>query len=214
MVFNKTMLRRVRVIGMAMAAVMLFATPASHAMKLNSQNLTQLINESQSIISGTVKSVTDGVAASGMPYTEITIAVGDKAKGNVEVSSDYTFRQFGLLKPRKMANGKALLAVTPEGFPRWTAGETVVAFMYTPASKTGLQTTAGMAQGKMTMLNGRLANEFNNAGMFDGVEINSSLLSSEDRNMMTTPGAVDATQFMDLVGRAVAGNWITNGDMK
>jgi hypothetical protein len=213
-VFNKTMLKRMPVVGLALAALMLLTTPAAQAMKLNSQNLAQLINESQSIIQGTVKSVSDGVADNGMPYTEVTIAVGSAAKGNIKESSNYTFRQFGLLKPRKMANGKTLLAVSPEGFPRWNQGETVVAFMYTPASKTGLQTTAGMAQGKLTMNNGMLTNEFNNAGMFDGVEINSALLTSEQQNMLTTPGAVNAAQFMDLVGRAVSENWIANGDMK
>ena len=211
---KRTMLKRIPALGMALAASLLLAAPAAQAMKLKNQNLTQLISESQSIISGTVKSVSDGVAANGMPYTEVTISVGSKAKGDIPVSSDYTFRQFGLLKPRKMANGKTLLAVSPEGFPRWIAGETVVAFMYTPASKTGLQTTAGMAQGKLTMNNGMLANQFNNAGMFDGVEVSNSLLSEDQQNMMTTPGAVNAAQFMDLVGRAVSENWIANGDMK
>jgi hypothetical protein len=144
----------------------------------------------------------------------VTLAVGDIAKGNAEEGSDFTFRQFGLLKPRSLGNGKTLLAVSPEGFARWAEGETVLAFMYKPASQTGLQTTAGMAQGKFTLTNGMFANEFNNAGLFEGVEINQSLLSPEQRNMLTTPGAVDATDFADLIGRAVAEQWIENGEMK
>jgi hypothetical protein len=213
-VFVNPLLKRVPAIGMALAAALLLAAPTAQAMKLNSQNLTQLITESQSIISGTVTSVTDGIDGNGMPYTEVTIAVGDTAKGKIAMNSDYTFRQFGLLKPRKMANGKTFLAVTPEGFPRWYEGENVVAFMYKPASNTGLQTTAGMAQGKLTMLNGKLTNDYNNVGMFDGVEINSSLLNSVDQNLMTTPGAMNAAAFMDLVGRAVSENWIATGAMK
>ena len=86
--------------------------------------------------------------------------------------------------------------------------------MYKPASRTGLQTTAGMAQGKLNLVNGKLINEFNNAGLFDGVEVDDSLLTDEQQNMLTTPGAVDAQAFMDLVTRAVAEGWVENGEMR
>ena len=86
--------------------------------------------------------------------------------------------------------------------------------MYKPASRTGLQTTAGMAQGKLSLVNGMLVNEFNNAGLFDGVEIDSSLLTDEQQNMLTSPGAVDAHAFLDLVQRAVDEGWIENGGMR
>ncbi len=200
-------------LGFVTAAFILVA-PAASAAKLNGQNLTQLITESDSILSGTVRTVTDGIDAAGIPFTEVTIAVHSVAKGNVTDQADYTFRQFGLLEPRTMENGHKLLAVTPEGFARWHEGETIVAFMYKPASRTGLQTTAGMAQGKLHLVNGMLINEFNNIGMFDGVEINDGLLNSEQQNMLTTPGAVNAQAFMDLVARAVAEGWIENGEMR
>lgn len=212
--FNKTMLKRMPVVGMALAAALLLATPAAQAMKLKSQNLTQLISESQSIISGTVSSVTDGIDANGVPFTRVTIQVSDAAKGKHEKGSEYSFRQFGLLTPRTMPNGHKLVALAPEGFARWTKDEFVVAFMYKPASRTGLRTTAGMAQGKLTLVNGMLTNEFNNAGMFEGVEINNGLLSTEQQNMLTSPGAVDAAAFMNLVGRAVSEQWIEKGAMK
>lgn len=212
--FNHYMQKRMSVLTALAAAIMLLAVPAAQAMKLKNQNLTQLISESQSIIFGTVTSVTDGIDAKGVPYTEVTIAVGSTAKGKVAEESDYTFRQFGLLKPRTMPNGHKLVALTPEGFATWKEGETVAAFMYKPASRTGLQTTAGMAQGKLSLKNGTLTNQFNNLGMFDGVEINTSLLTPEQQNMLTSPGAVDAAAFMDLVGRAVAEQWIENGEMK
>lgn len=195
-------------------AVMLVA-PTASAMKLKTQNLTQLITSAESIVAGTVDSVSDGIDAAGIPYTEVTINVGSTAKGNVKEGSQYTFRQFGLLKPRTAANGHKLLAVTPEGFPRWNKDEYVVAFMHEKAGRTGLQTTAGMAQGKLIMLNGKLANEFNNVGLFEGVEINQKLLSSEQQSMLTNPGtAVDAPAFMELVGRAVSEDWIGKGEMK
>lgn len=196
------------------AAALVFVTPFAHAMKIKQQNLTQLISASESIIHGTVKSVTDGIDDKGVPFTEVTIAVGSSAKGNVDDGADYTFRQFGLLKPRAFPNGKTLVAVTPEGLPRWTEGETVVAFMYKPARMTGLRTTAGVAQGKFTQVNGTLINGFRNAGLFDSVYIDDTLLSDEHRSMMREPGAVDAATFIDLVGKAVAGNWIETGGMK
>ncbi len=197
-----------------LTAALLLAAPMAQAMKIQQQNLTQLITESQSIVHGTVKSVTDGIDANNVPYTEVTIAVGSAAKGNHEPESTLTFRQFGLLEPRDLGNGKLRIAMTPEGFPRWHEGETVVAFMYKPASRTGLQTTAGLAQGKLSLSNDMLANEFNNAGMFDGVEIDPALLTPEQQNMLTTPGAVDARAFMDLISRAVDEGWIENGEMR
>ena len=200
-------------LGVVSAALVLAAGLAGAA-KLNSQNLTQLIAESESIISGTVQEVFDGIDTNGIPFTQVTITVHSVAKGNAVEQQDYTFRQFGLLKPRTMENGHKLLAVAPEGFARWIEGETVVAFMYKPASRTGLQTTAGMAQGKLRLVNGKLVNEFNNAGLFEGVEIADGLLTSEQHNMLTTPGAVDAGAFMDLVERAVSEGWIENGEMR
>lgn len=200
-------------LGIAIAVISLVAGVADAA-KLNNQNLTQLIAEAESIIAGTVKEVYDGIDPNGIPFTQVTISVHSVAKGKVVEQQDYTFRQFGLLTPRTMENGHKLLAIAPEGFARWREGETVVAFMYKPASRTGLQTTAGMAQGKLSLVNGTLVNEFNNTGLFEGVEINESLLTSEQQNMLTTPGAVDAQPFMDLVSRAVSEGWIENGEMR
>lgn len=196
------------------SAMFVLAVPAANAMKLKSQNLTQLIQGSESIVAGSVKSVTDGIDTAGIPYTEVTIAVGTSAKGKIKTGSEYTFRQFGLLKPRVMSNGHQMLAMTPDGFPRWAEGEYVVAFLHKKALRTGLQTTTGMAQGKLKMINGKLINEFSNFGLFDGVEVNRQLLSPEQQNMMTAPGAVDASAFMDLVGRAVSEDWIGKGEMK
>jgi hypothetical protein len=196
------------------AALALLAGPAAHAMKLKPQNLTQLIADSQSIVAGKVTRVTDGIAPNGMPYTEVTLSVSDSAKGELRGGASFTFRQFGLLEPRKLPSGKTLIAVTPEGFPRWAVGEQVIAFMHKPASRTGLQTTAGLAQGKLNVLNGRVTNEFENRGLFEGVKIEEGLLSDKERAMLRSQGAVDAATFVGLVGRAVSGNWIQNGEMR
>jgi hypothetical protein len=199
--------------ALLLTLIALVVTPA-HAMKIRNQNLTQLISDSSSIVFGTVDKVTDGIDAKGVPYTEVTIHVGSDAKGKIADGATYSFRQFGLLTPRKMANGKAFIALRPEGFPRWIEGETVVAFLREPASITGLQTTAGMGQGKLSMVNGKLINEYQNAGMFDGVDIDSSLLTSEQQNMLLNPRAIDASAFIDLVGRAVSEQWIEKGVLK
>lgn len=197
--------------ALALAAVVL--TPAAQATKLKVRNLTQLISESQSIIAGTVTAVTDGIDDNGIPYTEVTVAVTGSAKGGHEDGSEYTFRQFGLLAPRSGQDGLQYLAVAPAGFPRWHEGESVIAFLHEPAATTGLQTTSGLAQGKLSLVNGRLANEFDNLGLFDGVEIDDDLLTPAERDMLTTPGPVDAATFMQLVDRAVSEGWIENGEM-
>lgn len=201
-------------LGAPILAIALALMPAAHAAKLKRQNLTQLITQSESIIAGTVRSVTDGLEANGLPYTEVTIAVGASAKGKARSGEDYTFRQFGLLEPKTFEDGSRLLAVTPEGFPRWREGEYVIAFMHKPAMRTGLRTTAGMAQGKLTSVNGQLANEFNNRGLFEGVTIDSALLKTKEQEMLQSHGAVDTDIFMGLVGRAVAEEWIAEGGMK
>jgi len=198
----------------AVAAAVVLGAPAAHAAKLKQQNLTRLIADAQQIVAGKVTRVADGVSPRGLPYTEITIAVADSAKGELRGGKPYTFRQFGLLEPRKMPNGRVLVAVTPEGFPRWQEGEQVVAFLYRPANRTGLQTTAGLAQGKLTVLDGRIANEFNNRGLFEGVQVSDDLLSEKERAMLKSQGPVDAATFVGLVGRAVTENWVARGEMR
>ncbi len=135
---------------LAAAAVVAFAAVACatvNAATLRRHNLTQLIAESQSIIAGKVERVTDGIDEHGLPYTEITIVVSEAAKGNVQGGARHVFRQFGLLEARQAPSGELLLAVAPDGFPKWVQGERVLAFLHRPATRTGLQTTAGIAQG-------------------------------------------------------------------
>jgi hypothetical protein len=198
---------------LATALAVLPAVPAQAA-KLRPQNLTQLIKDSELIVAGRVLDVTDGVSPTGLPYTEVTLSVSDSAKGELRGGAKYKFRQFGLVAPRKLPDGKMLLAVSPEGFPRWQEGERVIAFLHQPARKTGLQTTAGLAQGKLTLINGRVVNEFNNRGLFDGVKISDNLLSEKEREMLRSTGPVDAATFVALVGRAISQNWIGSGEMR
>ncbi len=196
-----------------LSAFMLLA-PVTQAAQLQPQNLKQLIAESESIISGQVQSVTDGISEQGLPYTEVTIKVGEAALGNHAEGSEYTFRQFGLLKPRTLDNGNQMIAMAPEGFPRWNQDEVVVVFMHEAASLTGLRTTAGMANGKFVIQGGKVVNEFDNQGIFENVEFAEGLLAPSERQMVNSEGAYSAATFMSLLGKAVSEQWISNGKMK
>lgn len=207
--------RRLSTATVLALALALAAAPMAQAAKLKKQNLTQLIASSQSIVAGTVVDLTDGIDANGVPYTQVTIEVGSVAKGDVQPGK-FTFRQFGLLNPRTMPNGHKLLAMTPEGFPKWKMNEFVVAFMYHPAARTGLQTTAGMAQGKLALHGDNLlSNEFGNEGLFEGVSVADQDLSAEQSAMLAgNAGPVRIDAFLDLVQKAVKGRWIERGVMK
>lgn len=210
---RSTAWRRLRLAATLVAGA-LAVLPAA-ATQLVPANLTRLIDQSDLIVSGKVKSVSDGIDANGMPYTEVTIAVGSSAKKKLAPRSDFKFRQYGLLKPRKMPDGRFFLGHAPEGFPQWAKEEQVVAFMYKPASKTGLRTTVGLQQGKFTANGGRVANAQMNQGLFRDVQISPALLTPAEAAMLKRPaGAVEAMTLMSLVNRAVAGQWIEKGVMR
>ena len=203
-----------RLVAAAALVCAVFAGTSADETTLQKQNLTQLIAESQTIISGRVERVTDGIDEHGMPYTEITVAVSTAIKGPVQGGTRHRFRQFGLLQPREMPNGQLMLALSPEGFPQWGEGERVLAFLHQPATRTGFQTTAGLTQGKLRLLDGRASNEFNNEGLFEGVHVHDGLLVARERKMLSSKGPVDAATLIRLIERAVTGNWIENGEMR
>jgi hypothetical protein len=88
-------------------------------------------------------------------------------------------------------------------------------FLTPPARLTGLQTTVGLGQGKLSLRNGQLASSARNMGLFRDIEITASGLSRAQLEMLETDGkAVDANPFISLVRRAVDENWIENGAMR
>lgn len=176
-------------------------------------NLVDLVGQSQLILHGTVKSVTDGIDSRGIPYTEVTIRVSEALRGDIK--GEYTFRQFGLLKPRSMGNGTVNLMVTPAGWATYTKGEETILFLYKRAAWTGLQTTVGLGQGKFKVQMAGAMNQMSNAGLFQNVAIDSSLLGSrEQRALLTQKGAVNVNAFVSLVRQAVQGKWIEAGRMR
>ena len=175
-------------------------------------NIVNLIGESETILSGSVKEVTDGFQ-NGVPYTQVTILVNETLRG--QVGEEYTFRQFGLTKPRSMDNGKVYLGTTPEGWSKYEVGEEAMFFLYKPASLTGLQTTTGLGQGKVVLKGGNAMSQAGNEGLFDKVEVNAGLLNDKDKRLFATKrGAVNAEGFKSLVRRAVSERWIEGGKMR
>ncbi|WP_419482840.1 hypothetical protein [Dokdonella sp.] len=199
--------------AMAMALALAVCSVAAAQGKSQKQNLVQLIESSQSIVAGTVTKVTDGIDANGLPYTEVTLSVGIAPKGDIQ-RGDYTFRQFGLIKPRTLPNGKRMLMVTPEEFPRWHADEYVVAFLYHPAAKTGLQTTSGLAQGKLLKVNDMLVNQYDNAGLFDNITVKPGVLSSNEQAVLASRGPVKAADLLGLINHIVADKLLEQGAIR
>ena len=175
-------------------------------------NIVDLVGDSELILKGAVKEVTDGVE-NGVPYTQVTMQVSEALRG--EFGEEYTFRQFGMTKPRKMENGKVNLNVTPAGWSKYGQGEDVVLFLYKQASMTGLRTTVGLGQGKLVLSGGNITSQFDNEGLFEGVEVSNNLLNDRDKRLLATKkGPVNAESFMSFVRRAVKGNWVEGGKMR
>lgn len=158
----------------------LLAIPlAASATSMRAQNIVDLVDLSDRIMVGRVIDLRDGFDAQGVPYTEVTISVAESIRGNN--GTTYTFRQFGLIEPKTLADGRTSLAVSPDGWPRFRADEDVMVFMYKPASATGLQTTVGLLQGKFSIVDGKVVNGVDNLNVFHQVAVDDSRLDARDR---------------------------------
>jgi hypothetical protein len=187
-------------------------TTQAEATLSGAPNIVDLIADSETIISGAVKEVTDGFE-NGIPYTQVTIEVKETLRG--QVGDEYTFRQFGLTKPRSMGNGKVYIGTTPEGWSRYEVNEDAMFFLYKPAPMTGLQTTTGLGQGKVMFKGGNAISQAGNEGLFENVDVNAGLLNDKDKRLLATKrGAVNAEGFTSFVRRAVNGKWIEGGKLR
>jgi hypothetical protein len=200
-------------IGALALCGLLACTAAQATVQERETNIVELVGKSELILRGTVESVSDGIDARGLPYTEVTLRVNDAIRG--QVGSEYTFRQFGLLKPRRMGNGLTNVMVTPAGWATYTKGEDTILFLFKHAKYTGLQTTVGLGHGKFNVAVAGAANRAGNAGLFAHVSVSPSLLADSDRRVMNTEnGAVNAKAFVHLVHKIVDGRWIEQGSMR
>lgn len=176
-------------------------------------NIVDLVGKSELILRGTIINVSDGIDEHGLPYTEVTMHVADAIRG--QVGSEYTFRQFGLLKPRSMGNGLVNVMVTPADWATYRKGEEDILFLFRHAKWTGLQTTVGLGHGQFKVALAGAANHANNVGLFAHVSVDQSLLGETDRRVMNTDrGAVNTKGFVNLVHKIVDGRWIEQGSMR
>ncbi|MCG9697709.1 hypothetical protein [Shewanella sp. Isolate11] len=215
--------RKCKSVMIACSAIILSLTHfSSSAAQIERQNLVQLIESSEQIVAGVITNVTDGFDANNLPYTEVTMSVGRKIKGKKngkkfddQQGETITFKQFGLIKPRKLSNGKTLLMTTPQGWSTYGKGERVMLFLHKPASMTGLQTTAGLSQGKLSYVNGQLTNSYENKGLFEKLSVSAANLTPEQQAMIAgTSAKFNSQALTQLVERAVAEGWIENGVMR
>jgi hypothetical protein len=203
------MTRRHLWLGALIVALALVTGGDASAMSLEQVNLVDLLRDSTSIVSGSVSTVTDGIDANGVPYTEITLHIRETIRGTE--TGTYTFRQFGLMAPRLSEDGTRKMLAAPEAFPRYSEGEDVLLFLYQPAALTGMRTTYGLAAGKFSFGPGRIENELANEGLFQNVSAETLLKTANDIRMLETEiGAVNPDTFTSFVRRAVAGRWVEN----
>lgn len=196
----------------ALALATVLAAGSARAVSLPADlNLVDLMDLSDSIVVGTVTSVTDGIDGTyGLPYTEVTLFVEETLKGTQSPGAPYTFRQLGLLTPRLSADGTKIMPEAPPGIPRYDAGDRVMLFLGPPASVTGLQSTVALGMGKFVLNVGNAVNDLGNAAVFQNISLASGLATANDNRILaTTSGAVNQADFLSLIRRAVEGNWIS-----
>jgi hypothetical protein len=197
---------------LAIGLVLLGATHVQADSLQSRQNVVDLIEQAEIIIRGDVVEVTDGIE-NGVPFTEVKVQVKEAIRGSV--GAEYTFRQFGLLKPRAMGNGLVNYNVNPAGWATYRQNEEVVLFLWPQARKTGLRTTVGLKHGKFAVKAGGAMNQGDNLGMFQDVEVDRSVLNDNDRRLLATKkGPVNAESFVSFVRRAVKDQWIQRGRMR
>lgn len=200
-------------LGQALLILLFAATIANATTTRREVNVVDLVANSELILRGTVTNLTDGIDARGIPYTEVTLHIADAIRG--QVSGDYTFRQFGLLRPRDIGNGMTNLVITPAGWATYTKGEEAILFLNKKAAWTGLQTTVGLGQGKFNVSMAGAVNQSNNAGLFKNVSVDPTLVGTrEQRALQTQQGPVNVNAFISLVKQAVNENWVQTGRMK
>jgi hypothetical protein len=193
-------------VGVLLALCLVAIGTAANAATVAKRNIGDLIALGDIIVTGKVVSVTDGFDANNVPYTQVTVNVSEAMRG--ETGGTYTFRQYGLTKPRDMGDGRVNLNVTPDGWPTYSVGEDVVLFLYKEAAWTGLRTTVGLFQGKFTVRDGALTNIIDNEGLFDNLRVDKTKLSEKELEMVSMDrGKVSADVFTSFVRKAVHEKW-------
>lgn len=182
-------------------ALTIFCASRANSTEVVKRNLAELVQLSEKILVGKVITLSDGIdARTSAPYTEVTIQLAEGIKGsfNGEV---FTFRQFGLLKPRLSADGRYTnLMLTPPGFPFYEVGENVMLFLYREGAITGFCTTIGLQQGKFKLENAQIVNGTFNQDLFRGLSnARLDLTREEKKLLMSKRGPLSAELFISVV---------------
>ena len=198
---------------LVVVALCLGSTAAQAIMLPQKLNLVSLIRESNSIVIATVQNVTDGIEENGFPYTEITVGIEEKLRGEFPEST-YTIRQIGLLNPRMTEDGTRMMLAAPEGMPKYAVGERILLFLNPKASVTGFQMPIGIGTGKFTLTVGQAENAYANEGVFSNISLAPGLATDNDRRIFDTPvGAVNSDDLLSLVRRSVQNHWVETCNM-
>jgi len=206
-------LRTARGLACALVAALGLAaiSAPSYATSVMPLTVVDLLAHSQTIVAGQVQSVTDGFDARGLPYTEVTIKVADTIRG--QKAETYTFRQFGLDKPRKLANAAHTSPARPAG--RHGARTKPPSCSSTPRHvRPACRPRSAWAMGSSASPTAVAMNGYDNAGLFSGVQANRGLLTTAEQAMLETKkGPVDADTLRRFLHRAVDGNWVKKGSI-
>ena len=97
---------RVTVVGALAVCFVLVGVLTGHSTTVEKMNVARLIEHSELILVGQVVGMTDGFDGNNLPYTDITLQVAETIKG--AAGGSYTFRQFGLMAPRDMGDGRTM----------------------------------------------------------------------------------------------------------
>ena len=196
-------------LSLLLVSVLAGGISPAQATSLRHQNLVDLIGLSESILTGKVVTLTDGFQE-GVPYTEVTVSVDEAIRG--EPGHRYTFRQFGLMAPRDLGDGRTYVGVTPDGVPRFTVGDDVLLFLYKKGSLTGFRTTVGLDQGAFKKKGDLYENGFQNLDLMSGVRVKPSLLTPAELKLLKEKqGPIQADVLLGLVRKAVHERWVETG---
>jgi hypothetical protein len=99
----------------------------------------ELVDRAARIVHGTVRDVTSGRDADGIPASWITLDVAECLKG--QAGGSLTIKQLGVHEP--LADGTLLRL---PGIPRYRAGEEIVVFLHEPSGR-GFTSPVGLGQG-------------------------------------------------------------------
>lgn len=162
----RTHMRLVLLLLMAFSG--LFATKVL-ATTVVQMNLDQLTERSATIVRGTVldiKQVTVRGGGGDLPALHYTVAVSEVFKGEVASAKEVQIVEFKMLGNLEgMKEGKVL-----PSFPVIQTGKEYLLFI-SPNGPIGLTTTMGLSQGCFNFVNSSVINGFNNAGLFQGMNV-------------------------------------------